>query len=479
MAESQKTTNLGIQRIMGDKPLLRQQFNTAIDEIDQKVTPIDHQNSKAHFEMWKPNTLYGKQAAIRTSTCPSWGFYMCSVAGTSGLAEPQGYGEGDIITDGTCTWVLTLIGGGGVKKHGDLTGRSAIDQHPITAITGLEDALDRKVDTVPGKDLSTNDYSNVDKEKVDHISITKNVDLDQLSKDSHAHVNKKQLDKIGETNNKLTYNNKAIIGGATTWKAANAYDVDEVVVSGNLLYRCITAHTSTTFVADSANWEQLTIGYIPDWQPNREYVQYQIVTRGNSILRCIVTHTSLAAFDNVERNNWEVIAGKGAIITEWQPNTEYGIDEAVIYNDIIYRANTNHLSSVSFSSDMVAGSEKWRAVNSGGGSGTLQQITKLGVTAKKIIEVIINYTDTFKLPPVEVLKFEPGEQDQIVTVCEFNNADASDFIYDNKYIEFDGVMKPKIVFDVNMSEPVALLEGFYSESEEIDFGNYKKVEAVG
>lgn len=33
-------------------------------------------------------------------------------------------------------------GGGGTSVHGDLTGRSAADQHPIGAITGLQDALD-------------------------------------------------------------------------------------------------------------------------------------------------------------------------------------------------------------------------------------------------------------------------------------------------------------------------------------------------
>jgi len=36
-------------------------------------------------------------------------------------------------------------GGGGVTDHNALTGRSGPDQHPIGAVTGLQDALDAKV----------------------------------------------------------------------------------------------------------------------------------------------------------------------------------------------------------------------------------------------------------------------------------------------------------------------------------------------
>ena len=34
---------------------------------------------------------------------------MCTTPGTSGTNEPQGYGEGDEITDGTCVWKLKLF----------------------------------------------------------------------------------------------------------------------------------------------------------------------------------------------------------------------------------------------------------------------------------------------------------------------------------------------------------------------------------
>lgn len=59
--------------------------------------------------------------------------------------------EGGIITArrGTDVQTLTLkhgggSGGGGAASHGSLAGRDLPDQHPISAITGLEDALEGK-----------------------------------------------------------------------------------------------------------------------------------------------------------------------------------------------------------------------------------------------------------------------------------------------------------------------------------------------
>jgi hypothetical protein len=138
------TTNLNIPLLAGDKPLLRQQFNNALEAIDENALPGSHADSKAHFAMWQPSIAYKKQDVVRTPTCPSWGFYMCSIAGTSGTSVPIGYGEGDTIADGTATWVLKLFGGATSIKHGDLTGRNLTDQHTISAITDLQSALDAK-----------------------------------------------------------------------------------------------------------------------------------------------------------------------------------------------------------------------------------------------------------------------------------------------------------------------------------------------
>lgn len=232
---------------------------------------------------------------------------------------------------------------------------------------------------------------------------------------------------------------------------------------------------------DDSKWQTASTGFIAAWQSGAEYVSGVVVTRGSSILRCTIPHLSVD-FNNTERNNWEIIAGKGAIIPTWQPYTEYGIDEAVIDHDAIYRSNVNHLSSATFKDDMSVGDEKWRVVGASGGSSLYQQVTKLGTTATvanpKVVEIPINPTTTFCLAPVEVLKFTQGEQNVVSTACEFDNADAKDFVYDANYVDFDGVMKLKTSFDVKMSTPSLLGNYYISESDEINFADYKKVEGV-
>lgn len=210
--------------------MVRQQFNGAIDELDKQALSVNHAATKAHFELWKANTTYKIQDIVRTSTCPSWGFYMCTTPGTSGTNEPQGYGEGDEITDGTCVWKLKLFGGPTSMNHGDLKFRNQPDQHSIEAITGLIDALDGKVDKVEGKGLSSNDYVDVDKAKVD---------------------------KISEIDGKFAYDGKTIVGGASDWETGKIYSKDELVVCDNKLYRCLANHTSTDFISDENYWQEI------------------------------------------------------------------------------------------------------------------------------------------------------------------------------------------------------------------------------
>lgn len=493
------TTNLSIPLIKGSDHAAKECINDALKKIDSAALPLSHQDSNAHFAMWKPKTDYKKQYAVRTPTCPSWGFYSCTIAGRSGSSEPQGYGAGDIITDGSVTWELKELGGGS-KVHKNLTGRSEVDQHPIQAITGLKDALDAAATkaelTKAIADLLNGAPAAYDtlKEIADALAaddtaiagilstLANKVDKEigkGLSSNDYDVVAKGKVDKLGEQNGKLTYNGNAIIGGATVWATNTDYNVGELVVYQGTVQRCLKTHTSSVdFATDKANWQQLTLGYLPAWEAKHNYITNEIVTQGTSIIRCIKQHVSPATFDNVERNNWEVIAGRGAIIPAWMPNTDYGIDEACIYNDVLYLANTAHTSSATFMGDMQVGAEKWRSINSGDSLGGIQQVTKLGVTATnaspKVVDIPIDYTTTFALPSVIILKFTLGNQDVITTVCAFDNADAEDFEKSGDVI-FDGTMYLKARHDITVSAPVALGNGYYSETDEIDFNNYKSI----
>lgn len=168
----------------------------------------------------------------------------------------------------------------------------------------------------------------------------------------------------------------------------------------------------------------------------------------------------------------------------WFPDTFYEAGDFVYCGDLVYRANTKHTSAANFKDDMKPGTEKWRVIGSGEDVGGIKQLTKLSVIAPVTLEIPISKTLTFARPPVEVLKLTPGSKDVVTTLCAFDNGDADDFTVGGesgetaRFVEFDGAMRPRTVYDVAMSAPVAMGECYYSESEEIDFADYKTVEAV-
>jgi len=60
--------------------------------------------------------------------------------------------------------IKEISGSSGTTDHNLLTNRDAANQHPISAIEGLTDAITNKVDKVTGKGLSSNDYTNTEKQ---------------------------------------------------------------------------------------------------------------------------------------------------------------------------------------------------------------------------------------------------------------------------------------------------------------------------
>lgn len=218
------TPNLNIRKLDGQDVALTDRINEALVDIDENALPISHKISKAHFDLWTPNTIYASKDVVRTETIQSWGYWQCTTGGVSGTTPPTGHAEGDTFLDGpTVRWKLFSLGSIlGTIVHNDLAGRGVANTHPIEAITGLQDyldtlitevdakaytdskitalvdnaptthntlgkistvitgiltniediydSLDDKVDKIAGKGLSTNDYDNDAKDMVDKLS---------------------------------------------------------------------------------------------------------------------------------------------------------------------------------------------------------------------------------------------------------------------------------------------------------------------
>lgn len=258
MATTQK---LGIPLLEGNMIVARTGINNALKKIDQEALPQAHALSGGHWKVWEKGKAYVVGDIIRTDDIYSWGYLQCTTAGVSGSVVPVcPYGQEDTVTDGTAVWTLKSLSG--QKQHKDLIGRALPDQHPIAAITGLREELDdratkeavseglaatetvckeytdekiealiagapealdtlkeladamkdesdalaamtaaigNKVDKVAGKGLSTNDFDNAAKGKVDHITVNQDVNLDTLQAQSHTHGNKALLDTYTQT----------------------------------------------------------------------------------------------------------------------------------------------------------------------------------------------------------------------------------------------------------------------------------------
>jgi hypothetical protein len=150
-AVMETTSNLKIPLISGDKPLLRKHFNEALQAIDDNALPRAHAKTKAHFEMWNPNTEYKKQDIVRTSACPSWGFFVCESAGKSAQSEPIGYGIGDKVLDGGVGWVLKGFGTGDSSHAVIFVGS---DLNTVYPYSGLVDFVTILLATPQNLDLS-------------------------------------------------------------------------------------------------------------------------------------------------------------------------------------------------------------------------------------------------------------------------------------------------------------------------------------
>lgn len=127
----------------------------------------------------------------------------------------------------------------------------------------------------------------------------------------------------------------------------------------------------------------------------------------------------------------------------------------------------------------LKGNGSWAQVSgSSGGSSNYSQITKTNVTAPKEVTIPLPKSNRFQYAPPNVLLFVPGTTDVVETACDFDNGDATDFDYSEKYVTFDGTMKPTTAYEAEVDAPVALGNGYLSTSEEITVSEYKAVENV-
>lgn len=215
--------------------------------------------------------------------------------------------------------------------------------------------------------------------------------------------------------------------------------------------------------------------HIYNWEQNTDYIINDVVLYNQNIYRCIENNNSGTTFI---KSNWTKVDSGGIDI--WQSSTQYLVNDFVENNNNIYKCLIQHTSGQDFLADILA--DKWVLIGGGSGGGSLNysQVTKLGVETPTNVLIGIDKTTNFCLPPIEVLKFVQGTQDVIKVINDFLADESATFV-DNDFVEFNGSLKLKTNYNIPMLDGVALIDeeqtaGYtFTSEEEIDVSNYNDI----
>ncbi|MBC2580007.1 signal peptidase II [Clostridium sp. DJ247] len=110
---------------------------------------------------------------------------------------------------------------------------------------------------------------------------------------------------------------------------------------------------------------------------------------------------------------------------------------------------------------------------------SIKQVSKMGIvgdtTTPKIVDIPISTVD-FKVPKINVLRFQQGTQDVITTENSFSNSESNDFEADDMVI-FDGAAHLKTNFTYQMSYEGDIGTG-KTYSVTVDKSNFKTVNSL-
>ena len=135
------------------------------------------------------------------------------------------------------------------------------------------------------------------------------------------------------------------------WATDTEYLVGQPMTYNGLLFKAKTKHTSSSnYVADVAKWE-LVGGYIGEWQGGICYPEGVYVTNNKNLYRCTTRHIASTNFAN-DTANWQEIAKDSFVIAEWTTSTKYNAGALALYDNLLYRAKSEHTSGSTFTSDI-------------------------------------------------------------------------------------------------------------------------------
>ena len=141
------------------------------------------------------------------------------------------------------------------------------------------------------------------------------------------------------------------------WSTTTLYNPGDITRYGGVVYKAITSHTSaaTTVLGLEANQAAWTIlAKIEDWKntwnTSTQYKINDIVKYGSQVYRCVTAHTSTTLPEDgleIDLAKWEAVFKQVEYKINWSGSTLYKIGDVVRYGGTLWKANTKHTSSIS------------------------------------------------------------------------------------------------------------------------------------
>jgi hypothetical protein len=135
------------------------------------------------------------------------------------------------------------------------------------------------------------------------------------------------------------------------WATGQAYNLDNIVIQGGVVYLANTAHTSGVFNSQTSYWSQYTefTDWISSgWQINTAYKKNQVVKYGAIVYKCITAHTSAATTAlGLEENqsNWTIVDQSVDYKGGWSSGVRYKLNDLVKNGPDVWVSNSGHTST--------------------------------------------------------------------------------------------------------------------------------------
>lgn len=144
------------------------------------------------------------------------------------------------------------------------------------------------------------------------------------------------------------------------WLTNTLYSLNNLTIFNGIVYTCTTAHTSSVFSSDIANWTVYaqSNGWTGNWAPSTTYTIGALATYGGITYECVSAHVSAASnvlgLEN-DQNKW-VIWYKGVVyLGPWITGTRYKANDLVKVSGDIYICVTGHVAEAT----PFTGSANW------------------------------------------------------------------------------------------------------------------------